>query len=244
MEGNNTVLPESALYRRSYQTNWAQYDRKAADHLLDEIGLRRDKDGVRRLPDGRPLEIIVETAGEGTEQTDMLELIGDTWREVGIKLFTKSSQREVLRDHVFSGEAMMSVWSGFENGIPTPEMSPEELAPVSQQELQWPRFGQYYETGGRAGQAPDLPEAVDLLKLYLAWRESALSEERAKIWHRMLEIHAEQQFTIGIVNGVPQPVVARETLRNVPDKGLYNWDPGAFFGIYRPDTFWISEPSK
>jgi len=25
----------------------------------------------------------------------------------------------------------------------------------------------------------------------------------------------------------------------VPEKGIYNWDPGAFFGVYRPDTFWL-----
>ena len=37
----------------------------AANRLLDEIGLdRRDGDGIRLLPDGRPMEIIVETAGE------------------------------------------------------------------------------------------------------------------------------------------------------------------------------------
>ena len=30
----------------------------------------------------------------------------------------------------------------------------------------------------------------------------------------------------------------------MPEKGIYNWDPGAFFGIYRPDTFWFSEPQK
>ena len=61
--------------------------------------------------------------------------------------------------------------------------------------------------------------------------------ERA--WHAMLELHVQQQFTIGVVSGVPQPVVARRTLVNVPDKGFYNWDPGAFFGIYRPETFWF-----
>jgi hypothetical protein len=37
----------------------------------------------------------------------------------------------------------------------------------------------------------------------------------------------------------PQPVVARQTLMNVPEQGFYNWDPGAFFGMYRPDTFWF-----
>jgi peptide/nickel transport system substrate-binding protein len=57
----------------------------------------------------------------------------------------------------------------------------------------------------------------------------------------MLEIHAEQQFTIGIVSGVPQPVIARQTLMNVPKEAFYNWDPGAFFGIYHPDTFWFKQ---
>jgi peptide/nickel transport system substrate-binding protein len=84
-----------------------------------------------------------------------------------------------------------------------------------------------------------MPEVVELAKLYLEWRQTASAEARRKIWERMLAMHAEQQFTIGVVSGVPQPVVAGVKLRNVPDKGLYNWDPGAFFGIYRPDTFWM-----
>ncbi|HEX2649694.1 MAG TPA: ABC transporter substrate-binding protein [Burkholderiales bacterium] len=241
IEGNNTVLEESPLYRKEYQTRWAQYDRKAAAKLLDEMGLKRGLDGTRKLPDGRPLEIIAETAGETTEQTDVLELIRETWREVGIKLFTKPSQREVLRNRVFSGEAILSVWSGLENGIPTAEMDPDELAPTSQQQLQWPHFGQYFETRGKAGEKPDIPEAVELMKLYRAWRGSATHEEREKIWRRMIEIQVDQQFTIGVVSGVLQPVVARTTLRNLPDKGIYNWDPGAFFGIYRPETFWIAK---
>ncbi|MBI1942373.1 MAG: ABC transporter substrate-binding protein [Betaproteobacteria bacterium] len=244
IEGNNTVLAQSPLYRKYYQTRWALYDRKVAARLLDQMGLKRGLDGARRLPDGRPLEIVVETAGETTEQTDVLELIRETWREVGIKLFSKPSQREVLRNRVFSGEAMMSVWSGLDNGIPTPDMNPDELAPTSQQQLQWPKFGQHFETRGKAGEAPDIAEAAELLELRRAWRTSVSSSERAAVWQRMLEIHAEQQFVIGVVCGVLQPVVVRASLRNVPEKGLYNWDPGAFFGIYRPETFWISEPAR
>ena len=243
-EGNNTVVQESSLYRKEYQMRWAQHDKKAADKLLDEIGLKRGADGIRTLPDGRPLEIIVETAGESTEQTDVLELIRENWREVGVKLFPKPSQRESLRNRVFSGEALMSVWTGIENGLANPDISPEELAPTSQQQLQWPKFGQHFETSGKAGEAPDIAEAIELMKLNSQWREAATREERVKIWHRMLQIHAEQQFAIGVVSGVAQPVVVRNTLKNVPEKGIYNWDPGAFFGIYRPDTFWFSEPRK
>jgi peptide/nickel transport system substrate-binding protein len=28
---------------------------------------------------------------------------------------------------------------------------------------------------------------------------------------------------------------------NVPAKAFYNWEPGAFFGIYHPDTFWFKK---
>jgi peptide/nickel transport system substrate-binding protein len=243
-ESNDTLVPESPLYRKEYQTRWIQYDRKAANKLLDDMGLKRGADGLRRLPDGRPMEIIVETAGESTEQTDILEMIRETWREVGIKLFPKPSQREVLRNRVFSGEALMSVWSGIENGLAGPDVSPEELAPTNQQQLQWPKFGQHFETTGKSGEAPDIPEVAELLKLNNEWRSAANREERARIWHRMLQIRSEQLFTIGVVNGVSQPVVVRNSLRNVPEKGLYNWDPGAFFGIYRPDTFWFAEDRK
>ena len=239
IESNNTVLPQSPLFRESYRDRWARYDRKRAAQLLDEMGLKRGRDGIRRLPDGRPLEIIVETAGESTEQTDVLELIRETWREVGIKLFSKPSQREAFRNRIFSGETVMSVWSGLENGLATPDSSPDELTPTNQTQLQWPKFGQYYETGGKSGEATDIVEVKELERLYRVWEQAKTRTERERAWHAMLELHAEQQFSIGVVSGVPQPVVARQTLMNVPEQGFYNWDPGAFFGIYRPDTFWF-----
>lgn len=241
IESNNTVLPQSPLFREAYRDRWARYDRKQAARLLDEMGLKRGRDGMRRLPDGRPLEIIVETAGESTEQTDVLELIRETWREVGIKLFSKPSQREAFRMRIFSGDTVMSVWSGLENGLATADNSPDELAPTSQMQLQWPKFGQYRETGGKSGEPVDIPEVQELARLYRVWLDAATREDRSRAWHAMLELHAEQQLTIGVVSGVPQPVVARATLMNVPEQGFYNWDPGAFFGIYRPDTFWFKQ---
>ena len=44
--------------------------------------------------------------------------------------------------------------------------------------------------------------------------------------------------------GVKQPVVVSNRLRNVPAEGIYNFDPGAFFGMYRPDTFWFAGPAR
>lgn len=241
IEGNNTVLPDSPLYDEKYTLQWAVYDPDQANELLDEIGLtERNGDGIRLLPDGRPLEIIVETAGESTEETDVLQLVGENWADIGVKLFSKPSQREVLRNQIFAGETQMAVWTGLENGVPSASFEPRELAVTSQHQYQWPQWGQYYETKGRSGEPVDLPAAQRLDALHDAWLNSSSLDERRAIWHEMLEIHADQVFTIGIVSGVMQPVVVRDALRNVPKEGIYNWDPGAHFGIYRPDTFWLA----
>ena len=238
-EGNDTVHKASPLYKKKYAKSWAEFDLKKANRLLDEMGLAaRDAAGIRLLPNGKPLEIIVETAGEDTEQTDVLELVSSTWKKAGVKLFTKPIQREVLRNRIFAGKTQVSVWGGLENGLPTAQMSPHELAPTSQLQLQWPQWGQYFESLGVAGQAPDMDAAKKLLALNAQWLTTTSLEQRTKIWHEMLEIRADQVFSIGIVAAVPQPVVLNKTLRNVPKKGVYNWDPGAHFGIYRPDTFW------
>lgn len=239
-QGNNTVHEDSPLFKPRYRELWSRFDLKAANSLLDEIGLMaRNDEGVRLLPDGRPMSIIVETAGEDTEQTDVLELIRDTWLKTGIKLYSKPLQREVFRNRIFAGRTLMSVWGGLENGLPTADMSPEELAPSSQDQLQWPKWGQYLESHGEVGEPVDLPEARKLVALNERWLSASNRTERAEIWHRMLEILANQVFTIGLVAAVPQPVVVNERLRNVPREGIYNWEPGAHFGIYRPDTFWF-----
>lgn len=240
LEGNQSVLPGSSLYNPLYRKAYAEFSIDKANALLDEIGLtERNSNGIRLLPDGRPMDIIIETAGENTEEVDLLELIHDSWLKVGIKLYSKPSQREVLRARIFSGEAIMSMWYGYENSVPTPDMSPAEFAPVRQHSYHWPKWGQHHETSGEAGVAVDMEAPKELMALYEEWRAARTRGQRQDVWRRILEIHAEQVYTLGLVAQIPQPIVVADSLRNVPEDAMYNWDPGAEFGIYRPDTFWF-----
>ena len=140
IEGQNTLLPQSPLYDPQYRSAWARFDPREANRLLDLVGLVKGSDGIRQLPDGRPAEIIVENSGESTEQSDVLELVRDSWRRIGIKLFAKPSQLTLFRRRVFSGETLMSIDKGIENGLATPVMSPWEFAPTTQQQLEWPKW--------------------------------------------------------------------------------------------------------
>jgi peptide/nickel transport system substrate-binding protein len=242
---SNTMLPQSPVFKKEFQTAWAQFDLKLANRLLDEAGIsKRDTDGVRFLPDGRRAEIIVETAGESTEESDVLALIRDTWLEIGIKIYVRPMQRDLFRKRVQAGNAVMMVWKGFDNAIATPEMSPDELAPTTVAQLQWSKWGQYYEEKGKVGEPTDLPEVQKLIDLWKQWRRSTTTEERKAIWHEMLAIHADQVFTIGTVNGTRQPIIVARTLVNVPDEGIWTFEPGGFFGRYLPDTFWFREVTQ
>ncbi len=66
-----------------------------------------------------------------------------------------------------------------------------------------------------------------------------VTRQRREIWRQMLRINAEQLFTIGVINSTLQPIVVSKDLNNVPEQGLYSFEPGAFLGRYLPDTFWF-----
>lgn len=239
-EGANTVLAQSPLFDEAYLNAWSSFDPEQANALLDEIGLTaRDDAGWRLMKDGRPLQLTVLTTGQSPEEGDVLQLIAASWKEIGVSLLVKGADRDAMRNCVFAGDCTLSVWTGLENGLPTADMMPWELAPTTQQQLQWPMWGQYVETKKESGEAVDMPEAQKLEQLLQQWAVAADTAVREAIWKEMLQIFNDQVFTIGTVSGVPQPVVVSKALRNVPDDGIYSWDPGAHFGIFKPDCFWL-----
>ena len=241
-ESADTVIPESPLFKEEFQQAWIAHDVGMANQLLDEAGLtERGDDGTRLLPDGRPAQIVVETAGESTLETDVLELVTDHWSNIGISLFIRTSQRDVFRSRAIGGEIMMAVWNGLDNGVPTADMNPGQLAPTMDTQLQWPVWGLHFISNGEKGSAPDMPEVERQMELLGKWRASRTLEERTATWQEMLHTFTDQVFSIGIVNQALQPVVSARRMHNIPETGLFGFEPTSFLGVYMPDTFWLGE---
>mgnify|MGYP003694443001 CR=1 FL=1 len=169
---------------------------RQANRLLDEMGLKRGLDGIRHLPDGRQAR----------------DHHRDRGREHRADRRAGAGARDLARGrHQLLQQAVAA------RGVPQPrlrrrdgdvglerhgerpadaETSPDELAPTSQLQLQWPKFGQWYETSGKVGEAPDIAEVQELARaLRRLATHAADDRDRARIWQRMLEIHVEQQFT-------------------------------------------------
>ncbi|OQW52630.1 ABC transporter substrate-binding protein [Candidatus Raskinella chloraquaticus] len=241
-ESAMTVMPESPLYDDVFASSYARFDPLAANRLLDEMGLKkRDFDGIRFLPDGRRAEIIVESAGESMEETDALELVVEDARKVGLRLLVHSSHRDVFRRRISGGSTVMSVRPGIDNGLASPDMDPQDLSPTNQNQFNWPMFGQWVETNGKEGQEPDMEGVKELVHLRNQWLASSSTEERRVVWKKMLSIHAEQLYSIGIISGTLQPVVVSQRLRNVPATALYAYEPGGYFGLTMPDSYWFDQ---
>ena len=239
---NNTIMPRSELFKPEYATKWAQYDPKLANKLLDEIGLtKKDGQGIRLLPDGRPATIVVEHASEETEDSDALALIADNWKKIGIKMLVKPQTRDNFRLRAFSGEALMTAFAGAVTAAPTANTSPKEFAPTMQGGLQWSRWGMFVESKGRQGDKCDMQSACKLLDYVKEWETGATPDDRRKAWEKILATNADEVFSIGTVNGIRQPIVVGPKIRNVPKEGYYAWDPGGYIGLYQPDTFWVAQ---
>ena len=239
---NNTIMQRSQLFKPEYATKWAIYDPRLANSLLDEIGLtKRNSAGVRLLPDGRPATVVIEHASEETEDSDALSLIADHWKKIGIKLLFKPQTRENFRLRTFSGESIMTAYAGLTTAVPTVDTSPKEFAPTMQGGLQWSRWGMFVESKGKQGEKCDMAEACKLLDYLSEWEHSTDPATRRKAWDNILETNADQVFSIGTVNGILQPIVVGPKVRNVPKEGYYAWDPGGYIGLYKPDTFWLSQ---
>tara|TARA_R100001369_G_scaffold5032_1_gene14428 strand:- start:222 stop:2147 length:1926 start_codon:yes stop_codon:yes gene_type:complete len=242
-EGGMSALSQSALYDEDNTHSWSAMNLAHANALLDDMGLtERTPAGLRELPDGRPMEFVIETAGERSEEENALAIITDTWRDLGIRLIMRPLDRDILRNRIYAGRTMASVWYGWDNGLPGPSTSPSYLAPTNQEFFAWPMWGQYYQTVGQAGSPPDMQPAKRLMLLANDWNHTDDPQVREDIWKRMLAIHAEQQFGIGILSEAPQPVVVSNDLMNVPEKGIWAFDPGAHFGIHRIDEFYFKDP--
>lgn len=241
-ESGDTLLPQSPLYDEKYQKAWSSHDIVQANKLLDEMGLRkRDSEGFRLFGNDERVDIIVETAGENTLQSDILELIQDQWQAIGLKLIIRGSQRDVMRRRAIAGLAIMTIWNGLDNAVASPDMAPYELIPSSQSNLQWPQWGIYHASEGKKGEKPDLPAVKELLEYANMWKKATSTGEKAEFWNRILSIYSEQVFSIGIVNGALQPVIVNNKMQNVPEEAIYAYSPTSYFGVYLPDTFWFKK---
>ena len=240
-------MAESPLFSPELRTLNATYDPAEASRLLDEIGLtKRNGAGIRLLPDGRELEIIVETDGESSLVVDGLTLISEFWREIGVKLFVKPQDRTVLRNRSFAGLTVMVAAQGLDNAVPTRAHAADRARADAAGQLRLAEMGPVHRDQGqerRAGRHPARRRRCST--------STPLDDDRRRgdgagdLARDAREPCGEPMDASARSPARCSPIVVKNGLQNLPGKALYSWEPTAMIGIYRLDEmYWNRTAGK
>ncbi len=220
--------PESPFHHPALANAFIAYDPARANALLDKIGLtRRDSEGYRTFPDGTRMTFflnISEFTGMGPTQ-----FLVDDWRAVGVRVIPQLLSRNLWQAKQSALEHDFTVWTGESEFLPLTE--PRNFVPTQHHSFYAPGFATWYLFGGTHGSAlsrerghaieppPDHPLRQSMYLLRDALSASDL-EEQQDVFGQILDIAAENLWTINIATPTPQLVIVKRGLRNVPRNAI------------------------
>jgi peptide/nickel transport system substrate-binding protein len=125
--------------------DWIRHDVDAANRLLDEAGLVRGDDGVRRRKDGRPWTVAVNVPAGFSDWVRTTQVIVRGLRELGLDADMKTYDFNAWYEKVQGGDFELSI--GWSEPYPTPYgyyramMSSETVKPIGTEAAEnWHRF--------------------------------------------------------------------------------------------------------
>jgi len=207
-----------------YAKKFTEFNRDQANKLLDGIGLtKKDGNGIRVLPNGKPATIEISVVPAFGAWPDVALLVSKDWEAVGVKTIVQIRERALHFKMRENNELMAEIWNEDTSAFPytgnakvDPRNSP--ILTIGPQWLRW------YATGGKEGAEPTpamkrIVEIVDKARTVPPDEQVKLSQELYRIW-------ADNVFEIGTVGLTPMVqgvVVAGSKFRNVPTTLGNDW---------------------
>lgn len=240
-----TVTPDWAGFEDWMGTYYAEYNPQKANEVLDEMGLKWDKDGQYRLrPDGKTLSLVGEYSLQwlGAYPGKIAELIKEYWKKIGIKLTVKQVTEDLQMERMGANEHDLSLWNADGSGelqahtnYPIRLMPPWHWADIPMGGTEWRKW---YDTKGKEGEEP--PEEIrKIFNLADGWLNVAYGTEKyVKLANELITLNVKGLYLIGTVESSPRPVIRKNGLRNARREGG-QFRPG--FGAYMTDQWFFEK---
>jgi len=225
-----TLIESSMLFEPRFGEAYANYDPDGANKLLDEMGLKWDSAHKYRLrPDGKRLAVTLDLVPSGPQMAGSVpvsELAKEYWAKIGIQLTIRSMTGELAATRGPANEIIMNAWMG-DRGTDMAFFTgdvrwfmPQTFGWEGSYGIEWARW---YSSNGQTGEEP--PAEVKQLYVWLKEMLATVDENRRnELGKKILESQAKNVWVIGTVGMVPQCVIVKNELRNVPEKHVYTWD--------------------
>ncbi len=229
-------LKSSRFYRPSYEKAHLAYDPEKAKGLLDAMGLRSSHDGWRLRSDGKPLKIHIDALINVQSWLDSASIIATDLQKIGIDAVVQPQNLSNFRKRVKAAEHDLALWSG--DGGMHCLLDPRWYFPYSEESLQAPLFGLWFQSGGREGVEPP-QEIKELMQLYDSILKTSSHQLQEKLFSRITQANEQNLWVIGLVRNPPDYYLVGRDFYNLPLFDCSGWsypNPGPI----HPEQFYVA----
>jgi peptide/nickel transport system substrate-binding protein len=232
---NGVGFPADPYFVAGMDQHNIQYDPNLANRLLDEVGLRRGPDGMRRYPDGKPFREILYCVTAGTAgELELEQLVAEQWHDAGLKFIIKSEPTQMSRmrasngdsDFICAGQAGLH-WI----------LQPSLYVPLEDLAYFAPQYGRYVQTEGKSG-FPPTAEFRRLIDWYYELVHTLDPQRKLELGRNILWQWSHDCYMIGIFRQYAM-VIASNQFRNLPDHMLTGDWRIQFPGYLQPEQFYL-----
>jgi peptide/nickel transport system substrate-binding protein len=218
-----------------------EFDRAAANKLLDGLGLtRKDSAGIRLLPNGKPATMEISVVPAFGAWPDVALLVAKDWEAVGVKTIVQIRERALHFKMNENNELMAEVWNQDTSAFPytgNAKVDPRN-APIL---TIGPLWRTWYQSGGKDGVEP--PAEMKRIVEIVNTARTVGPDEQVKLSQELYRIWAEQVYEIGTVGLTPMVqgvVLLNPRFRNVPTTLGNDW-PLRSPGNARTEQFFFAK---
>lgn len=215
--------PDSPYFNARQYKSFTAYDPARANALLDALGLtHRDHEGYRTFPDGSRMVWFLNAAEE--YQPDAAAMLADQWAEVGIRAVVQTHVRTLWQVEQAALQHDFTVWGGLDEFMLI--LQPRYFVPLNGSSFFAPEWGRWYQRGGLQGNPeaaaaglegpPPGHPARRAMELYDLALVAPTVAQRLAYMNEILEIAADNLWTINLATPPPMLAVVKDGFRNVP----------------------------
>ena len=215
----------SRYYHERLATQHLEYDPERANQLLDEMGLsKRDAKGFRLRPDGQPLHIVILVTSAWGHTIKIAELSVDYLKAVGVSASFNSMDiaalRTKTRDLNEHDAVIGNSWGTNEGVYISGEAA--NFVPVRDTQFYAPPWFRWYLSGGSDGEEP-VAEMVEAIDYFNQFQKELDPDEQHRLFSKVLDIAADNLWTIGTIRVPGQLRAVSARTRNVPMNPVGWW---------------------
>ena len=211
----------SPFYHERLAHTALEYDTEKANKLLDEMGLnKKDAAGWRLRPDGKRLTIyLITSEGYLENATKMGEIVTDNLRAVDLDVNLKLVDDKLLWEKINAADydAILNRQSfGTNEGSYLTGGSQHFVVTGCGWINFWaPKWRLWCISGGKEGEKPS-PEMLQAVEYYQKAQTTFDPQEQYSWFMKVLDIAADNLWTIGTVQRFGIVVIVNSKMKNVP----------------------------